>query len=344
MKKNIIIIGFALIVLVILSILFFNRQTALVGIGSTYTVETEDFTIDFYTRDDYWEKIGCEQGAQIDLCNVKQEIVDYELECPVYRTTSEGGYGYTCPDGRKPSGGGYRYLDTCEGTNQCTYDEFCSKWCSWQGFTDWGLSGGAKYDDLDNCAWWVQVKDKQGNLVQEFSAKEKYGEAWEKDNFYNEQIKYSAGGMILSYVSDEYGPVQRRSDGSTIKDCIAIKFTVEDGRYKNEVCLGNDGLDEPGCDQVLKKTCKLTCNAGEILDQDSCTCEQPQLECTENLDCDPGFECRDNKCEDVYGGEEPPEEPPETPTNYLTGKNIAITCVILVIIMFTILFIRRNNP
>lgn len=307
MKKKVLIIFFTFFIFILLtSIVIFLygliSQTQLVGEGQEYVLETEDLSITMSMFDKYWQKTGCENTDSgswtIDACNVQTEQVGEELGCPIYNWYTDNSY-FNCPDKNiYIRRGVYR-----NPTNECAYgqrcnpsDEFCSEHCDWEPKV-FKTKGSVILDSYDNCAWYVIVKDKEGNLIKEFSQIGTYGDEWPKTNiYYRGGIDFSYKGTNIKKASDVYGIVQRRVDGSSIKSCLGVNFVAEDDRFRYNVCLGNDGLYESYCKEVLVKECKLSCPIDKELDLDSCACIEPVPDCYVDGDCGEGFVCSSGLC------------------------------------------------
>ncbi len=324
--------------------IFFVRQTALIGMGTDFVLETEDLKITFNAFDKYWKKTGCKPTgcSGKSACRVWGEVIDYEFDCTIEQCYGEGWRDCDSIASRSNC----MYGENCDERTSTSRGDYCESHCSWIDGYDLGTYGGAIYDSYDNCAWYILVKDKEGNLIKELSAQDKYGEDWEKDKYYREAIDFKYEGTSIKTISDHYGIVQRRADGSSIKSCISVKFQVEDDRYRYNVCLGNDGLDEPDCIEPVTLLCKLGCPEDKELDYDSCTCVEPQPECISDSDCSEGFFCVNDECtlEEEPPEEEPPEQEPEEPFEFkLTNTIIIIILFILMLITFSILFNRNRK-
>ena len=263
-----IVILFVLFILVIIFIGSSLNLWSLVGIGKDYTLNTEDLSITFFTSETYWDIVGCKKTPNIGACSVRFVNVGTEGSCQLTKAYATG--FYSCDS--------VGFANNCEYGNNCDpYSgygkDWCSKHCTWGEKTLPSIYGGSIYQDFDNCAWYVVVRDKQGNFIKEFSQATK-NTAWDtnKEKYYRDPVSFRYENTYFNYVSDDYEIVQRRDDGSTVKGCRAINFKAEDERHIYDVCIGNDNIDEPLCKDVLTKTCKLTCSLGKQLDVDSCSC------------------------------------------------------------------------
>ena len=236
-----------IVVAIIMALGGFFRLFSLSAIGESYKLQTADADITFYTMDKYFDRVGCQAEPNLGACSVEQIRVGIVAGCPTYQYYVTG--WYNCDSD---------FQNNCEFGANCEQSYgygklFCSKHCTWGKQKLGNVYGGPDYEELNNCAWYVVVKDKQGNLVKEYSANTKY-ENWGKTPYYRDDISFKYEGTILNFVSDDYGIVQRRNDGSTIKGCIAVKFSAQDSDCMYNVCLGNDGADN-GCENVMTKTC-----------------------------------------------------------------------------------------
>lgn len=286
-KGLILLIMFIMLVLVLKN--GFQPMTqAWVGIGTEYEIQTEDYNVFLKSSDKYWQKTGCEPVGcpGKNACSVTSNIIDYKLDCPIEECTCAG--YYYC-DGS--------YVSDCQygahcGASQCNfrsgfwYGDCCERRgnCVWVNDYDCGGSGGPEYDNYDNCAWAARIEDKQGNIIATFDAHEKYGVDWEKDEFYRDGISHSIGLFSLRQVSDSFGAVQQRGDGSHIYSCKSVVFEVKDSKKIYDVCLGNDGLDSVHCEDigfenVVEETCQFdtyTCSDGTVLSRELPDCDFPE--------------------------------------------------------------------
>lgn len=271
--------GILILFLLLIAIYFgFLQETALVA--NEYTLETKDFNINFQTSKNYWEKSGCQPTGcdKISACSVRSQVVNYVMDCPIeqcyatsYNNCDSSGFQSNCAFGAQCGDTAYS-------------QKYCDKHCSFSE-EDVGVSGGVKYTELNNCAWQVQISDEQGNLIKKFDNTEKYGEEWDKTGYYRELIQYSNNQTTLKYMSDEFGSNWQ----GTKNQCLAVKFRVEDSKYRYDVCIGNDGTDKDKavCEKAITKTCKLSCGSYTELDIDSCECKNvPPPNCVEGTSQD----------------------------------------------------------
>lgn len=315
------------ILLILLLVWFMQRteQTQLIGLGGGYTIPLRDYDVFINFYDKYWDIAGCKAAdcGNQNACNVWSESIGTKLGCPIVQCFTSG--WFNCPD---------NYRNVCPAGNNCdSNDHTCGIRCDWEDRHVASTGGGVNYQNYDNCAWYAQIKDKQGNLLKEYSAKTKYGQDWEKDQYYRELINDRIGNVSIKYLSDNYGVVQRRADGSAIFSCISVKFQVEDIGYKrHNICLGNDGLDEPDCTTVDTETCVLQCpnNVQWQLDYDNCRCVEKV--CTSNTDCSDGYICSQSSCV--------PNPEPEKKTNWLLYVGVA-GGIALLLILSAIIFRRK---
>ena len=343
-KKTIFLIVFFLIIF-ISGFFFFQRSTTLIGLTRPYTLQAEDVDITFQIHDKYTEKTGCEPTGCTgkSWCVVNSEIIDTQLGCPIeqcygdgYDDCSHKAYRDKCS-----YGGVCTSPDTCYFQAGRWQGTCCTKKCTWKVDYDIGKSGGANFDDVDNCAWIVTVKDKQGKVLKKYDQVEKYGEEWVELNkplYTRETMNDVVKGTNLYYLSDDYGAV-----GSGSKTCRAVNFIVEDDRFRYNFCMGNDGRDEPVCKDVLTKTCKQTCYQGTRLDIDKC-------ECVEYTEPEPVIEEeQEEEVEEEIVEEVEEEETQETEqedtTEPIDDKNPVNPFIIIVpfFVMLLIIIILRSR-
>lgn len=338
-NKSGIIVILGILLVTILGVYFgIFRSTSLVGIGTTYVLETEELEIKFQTSSKHSIITGCEPTgcAGKSFCSVRGEVVDEILGCPIEQCYGAGWQGCDSTG----------YSSNCEYGANCgegVWGTRCSQHCYW-GEADVGRNGGVIYDDLNNCAWVVEINDKQGNLIKKWDAKTKYGEEWSKSLFIREEINFNYAGTRLKFVESLYS--------GQLDSCVAIKFRAEDDKFIYDVCLGDDGDFDPVCEQALTKTCKLSCPSDKVLDPETCECKIPEPDCVVDSDCSEGLVCENNECilENVPPpDEEPTPEPTPTPPpdddsiqiNY--DKLLVMLPLGLFIAILIIIIVRNKN-